>query len=297
MKFLGSPEATKESFPVSKMTDLLPSLTEGQVQNVIDWKEAKLTWSFFKQSFLKQMLTEGVGERYVMTFLNVLNFGDQGKGVYDIVNNLGSLVPRLIFLPVEESFYIFFAKVLERGTAVKLQKQVQDDIAMAAAVLESLLKLVLLVGLSITVFGYAYSQLALDIYGSSMLSSGSGIGPGLLRCYSLYVLLLAVNGVTECFTFASMCKEEVDRYRFSFVMLALSFTFLCVSYFLTQWQGSVGFILANCFNMSIRIAHSIRYIYNYFKESPYRPLKGLLLSTSLIFVYILSAVITVFSEV
>ncbi|EMP39749.1 Protein RFT1 like protein [Chelonia mydas] len=267
MKFLGSPESTKKSFPVSRMTDLLPNLTEDQT--VVDWKEARLTWSFFKQSFLKQMLTEGV---------------------YDIVNNLGSLVARFIFLPIEESFYIFFAKVLERGMDVKLQKQ--NSVASDSAVLESLLKLVLLVGLSITVFGYAYSQLALDIYGGSMLSSGSG--PGLLRCYSLYVLLLAVNGVTECFAFASMCKEEVDR--FNFVMLALSFTFLCVSYFLTQWQGSVGFILANCFNMSIRIAHSIHYIYNYFKESSYRPLKGLLLSPSLIFVYIISGVVTVFSE-
>ncbi|KQK84963.1 hypothetical protein AAES_44079 [Amazona aestiva] len=148
---------------------------------------------------------EEAGERYVMTFLNVLNFGDQG--VYDIVNNLGSLVARFIFLPIEESFYVFFAKVLERGKNVKDQKK--EDVAMAADVLESLLKLVLLTGLTITVFGYAYSQLALDIYGGSMLSSGTG--PDLLRCYSLYVLFLAVNGVTECFTFASMCKEEVDR--------------------------------------------------------------------------------------
>lgn len=50
----------------------------------------------------------------------------------------------------------------------------QDDVAMAANVLELLLKLVLLIGLTITVFGYAYSQLALDIYGGSMLSSGTG---------------------------------------------------------------------------------------------------------------------------
>lgn len=46
---------------------------------------------------------------------------------------------------------------------------------MAAAVLECLLKLVLLIGLTITVFGYAYSHLALDIYGGSLLSSGSGV--------------------------------------------------------------------------------------------------------------------------
>lgn len=45
-------------------------------------------------------------------------------GVYDIVNNLGSLVARLIFQPIEESFYIFFAKVLEREKDATHQKQV-----------------------------------------------------------------------------------------------------------------------------------------------------------------------------
>uniref|UniRef100_A0A8B9Q0V5 Protein RFT1 homolog n=1 Tax=Apteryx owenii TaxID=8824 RepID=A0A8B9Q0V5_APTOW len=247
MTFLGSPEATKKSFPVARMKALLPNLVEDET--FVNWKEARLTWSFFKQSFLKQILTEG------------------------------------------ESFYVFFAKVLERGKNVKHQKQ--DDVATAASVLELLLKLVLLIGLTITVFGYAYSQLALDVYGGSMLSSGTG--PSLLRCYSLYVLFLAVNGVTECFTFALMCKEEVDKYNF--VMLALSFTFLCISYFLTHWHGSVGFILANCFNMGIRIAHSIHFIYDFFKESTCRPLSGLLPSPLLLLVYIISGAITVFSEV
>lgn len=106
---------------------------------------------------------------------------------------------------------------------------------MAAEVLQGLLKLVLVVGLIISVFGHAYSHLALDIYGGSLLSSGAGrpvsalplvaepgvvcegpssfslSGPSLLRCYSCYVLLLAVNGVTECFVFAAMSQEEVDR--------------------------------------------------------------------------------------
>lgn len=81
------------------------------------------------------------------------------------------------------------------------------------------------------------------------------------------------------------------------MMLALSFLFLCMSYFLTHWQGSIGFILANCFNMGIRITHSVHYIYRYFGESPYRPLKGLLISPLLIFVYVLSGVVTTLSEV
>nr|XP_011737942.1 protein RFT1 homolog isoform X2 [Macaca nemestrina] len=256
-------------------------------QALINWKEAKLTWSFFKQSFLKQILTEG--ERYVMTFLNVLNFGDQG--VYDIVNNLGSLVARLIFQPIEESFYIFFAKVLEREKDATLQKQ--EDVAVAAAVLESLLKLALLAGLTITVFGFAYSQLALDIYGGAMLSSGSG--PVLLRSYCFYVLLLAINGVTECFTFAAMSKEEVDRYNF--VMLALSSSFLVLSYLLTRWCGSVGFILANCFNMGIRITQSLCFIHRYYRRSPHRPLAGLHLSPVLLGTFALGGGVTAVSEV
>ncbi|TKC41522.1 hypothetical protein EI555_020117, partial [Monodon monoceros] len=285
-KLLGSPESAKQQvLPVSRMTDLLPTITRSRA--FVNWEEAKLTWSFFKQSFLKQILTEG--ERYVMTFLNVLSFGDQG--MYDIVNNLGSLVARLIFQPIEESFYIFFAKVLEREKDATLQKQ--EAVAVAAAVLESLLKLALLTGLTISVFGFAYSQLALDIYGGAMLSSGSG--PVLLRAYCLYVLLLAINGVTECFTFAAMRKEEVDRYNFT--MLGLSSSFLLLSYLLTHWCGSVGFILANCFNMGIRITQSLCFIHRYYRKSPHKPLAGLFLSPVLLGAFALSGGITAVSEV
>lgn len=284
-KLLGSPGSIKHTLPVSRMKDLLPNIPRSGA--FVNWTEAKLTWSFFKQSFLKQILTEG--ERYVMTFLNVLNFGDQG--VYDIVNNLGSLVARLIFQPVEESFYIFFAKVLEREKDATLQKK--EDVAVAAAVLESLLKLALLAGLTITVFGFAYSQLALDIYGGAMLSSGSG--PVLLRSYCLYVLLLAINGVTECFTFAAMSKEQVDRYNLT--MLALSSSFLVLSYLLTRWCGSVGFIVANCFNMGIRITQSLCFIHRYYRNSPYRPLAGLYLSPVLLGAFVLSGGVTAVSEV
>lgn len=50
----------------------------------------------------------------------------------------------------------------------------QEEVSIAAEVLECLLKLVLVIGLIISVFGNAYSHLALDIYGGSLLSSGMG---------------------------------------------------------------------------------------------------------------------------
>uniref|UniRef100_A0A7N8WTM9 Protein RFT1 homolog n=1 Tax=Mastacembelus armatus TaxID=205130 RepID=A0A7N8WTM9_9TELE len=245
IRFLGSEEATKKSFPLRCVGDLLPCKTDGQP--LVDWTLAQLTWSFFKQSFLKQILTEG--ERY-------------------------------------ESFYIFFAKVLERGRDVKSQKR--EEVAIAAEVLECLLKLVVVIGMIITVFGYAYSHLALDIYGGSLLSSGAG--PTLLRCYSCYVLLLAVNGVTECFVFAAMSQAEVDKYNL--VMLALSVSFLFLSYILTWWAGGVGFILANCLNMGLRILHSVRYINHYFQFSQWKPLRGLLPSPLLLLTLAVSAGVT-----
>lgn len=83
----------------------------------------------------------------------------------------------------------------------------QEEVAMAAEVLECLLKLVLVIGLVITVFGYSFSYLALDIYGGTLLSSGAGkyatcqhfafSSPGLFtmcsfcqKCDMLYVLYL-----------------------------------------------------------------------------------------------------------
>lgn len=79
-----------------------------------------------------------------------------------------------------------------------------------AQTLTHLLKFVVIVALTILAFGYAYSTLALDLYGGSVLSEGEG--PWLLWCYCVYVMFLAVNGVSECFVFAAMGQRAVDRW-------------------------------------------------------------------------------------
>ena len=78
-----------------------------------------------KQSFLKQFLTEG--ERYLMTIFNMLTLAEQE--VYDVINNLGSLVARFVFLPIEESYYIFFSQASIRGEPASLQHKENLEIA------------------------------------------------------------------------------------------------------------------------------------------------------------------------
>lgn len=86
-------------------------------------------------------------------------------------------------------------------------------------------------------------------------------------------------------------------HRYNLVMLALSVSLLLLSYLLTWWAGSVGFILANCLNMGLRILHSLLYIHRYFQASPWRPLRGLRPSPALLLVLALSAGLTALSEV
>ncbi len=152
-----------KEFPLQTFNDILPT------RKSMNFDLLSLTWSFFKQSLLKQILTEG--ERYLMTLFNALTLAQQG--VYDVINNLGSLAARFIFLPVEESYYLFFSQTLVRDKPAS--KQPQESLYLAAVTLESVLKFVLLIGLTIVVFGYSYSFLALDIYGGSILSLGEGM--------------------------------------------------------------------------------------------------------------------------
>ena len=75
------------------------------------------------EAYCNVMLFLVTGERYVMTIFGVLTFADQG--VYDVINNLGSLAARFIFLPIEDSAYLLFSQTLERGKMAKEQPKVR----------------------------------------------------------------------------------------------------------------------------------------------------------------------------
>ncbi|CAL1538909.1 unnamed protein product [Lymnaea stagnalis] len=274
-----------DEFPLKSVRDIYPSHKVGKP--FIDKNLASLTWSFFKQSFLKQILTEG--EKFVMTFFDVLSFADQG--IYDVINNLGSLAARFIFLPIEENSYLFFSQILSRGLTA--DKQNQDSLKLCSNVLAIILKIVTIIGSIILIFGYSNSYLALHLYGGEVLSSGNG--PTLLRWYCLYVLVIAINGTTEAFVFAAMSKDQVDKYNKK--MLLFSALFLFSSWLLTTLIGSVGFILANCFNMLARIIHSMYFITGYFGKSEHNPLSNIVPALPVISALLASLLVTSVSQI
>ncbi|KNC75655.1 hypothetical protein SARC_11824 [Sphaeroforma arctica JP610] len=291
--------------PVTTLAGLAPSTLTIDAETK---KVVLLTFSFTKQSFLKQFLTEG--ERYVMTLFAVIDFGQQG--VFDVVSNLGSLVARFLFQPIEESYYLFFTSILSRDethesipqehsqNSIQLQqpptratwlgtnqeqplagvgvaehthtdthpdsRQGQSNTfaqrkALAARALVTLLKFVGILGLVFVCFGPSYTTILLDMYGGQAISIG--IGPALLSWYCLYVLVLGINGITECFLLASADRNTIEAYNR--LMVGFSVVYLAASLTLTRTRlQAAGFIVANCLNMCLRIAYGLRHALQYF---------------------------------
>nr|CAD7419336.1 unnamed protein product [Timema poppensis] len=193
-------------------------------------------------------------------------------------------------------------------------------------VLCQLLRCITSLGLVILVFGQSYSTLLLFLYGGRGLISGPG--PTLMRAHCLSVLLLAVNGVTECYSFATMSTRQLDsppstfsarRDRrlsytaareqggagrgshvtatmYNYMMALLSILFLIVSWGLTTLLGGVGFILANCCNMAARIAHSVQFIKEKYHDTTYQPLKGLVPGSYFLGMLVFTGTLTKISE-
>ncbi|KAK8820295.1 hypothetical protein WA577_006361, partial [Blastocystis sp. JDR] len=175
----------------------------------------RLVLLFFKQSFLKQLLTEG--EKYLLSFSSV-SMHDQG--VYEIVNNLGSLFARFLFQPLEEGAYLFFSQASTRG-----QNQGQQ----ASTVCVLLLRCLCYFGSLVVTFGYSFASALLFLYGGASLTTPVAVR--MFRLYCVYVLLLGVNGTSEAFFMATAPTETLTQYNRK--MVFFSVVFVVVSFLLT----------------------------------------------------------------
>lgn len=70
-----------------------------------------------RQIALKRLCVQQTGR---VTFI----FPLFSTGIYDVVNNLGSMAARFLFQPIEESGHLFFSQLLERGKPLKEQNKV-----------------------------------------------------------------------------------------------------------------------------------------------------------------------------
>lgn len=225
---------------------------ENYFKNNFDYSSVSMSLYFFSQTILKQFLTEG--ERYVMTFFDVIPLAEQG--IFDVVNSLASLPARLIFRPIELSCFTLFSQITNRKKILDERKfhEVQFNLI-------TIIKVMILGGLVIALFGYNYAHIII-IYNRDKLNNSMAFY--LMRWQLIYIPLLALNGITECFTSAVMDAKDIRKNNYYFIMF--SGIFLASIYATSKYLSSASFIFANCLNMILRIVLSVRHISIFFKN-------------------------------
>lgn len=204
---------------------------------------------------------------------------------------MGSLAARFIFRPIEDSCYFYYTQTIARD--VPLKDQPQNKVAEAANVLTQVCRTVTSIGLFGLVFGQSYAGTLLLLYGGADFVAG-GLPEQLLRWHCVAIVLLAINGVTEGYIFATKTSKQIDTYNY--YMAIFSITFLLLSYQLTNMFGPVGFILANICNMSFRICYSVNYIHNQYKDIAINPLRGLIPGTLFLVTLVAAGLVCKYSE-
>lgn len=218
-----------------------------QPNHYIDHELYELCRNFTVQSVEKLILTEG--EKMILVHYNT-NLNDHG--IYSLVSNIGSLVARFVFQPLEESSYSEFSILCNHQNMNYIQ---------ASNVLSLLLKFVILVSCTLLCVGPQYSYLFFDIlYGVQWSHT---LAPSTLNHYFIYIFVISLNGLTESFVFATISAQQLIRYNIYLFVFSTIYIISCI--ILVQF-GVIGLILANCINMSCRIVYSALYINSTVKQ-------------------------------
>ncbi|KAG7376283.1 Oligosaccharide translocation protein rft1 [Phytophthora pseudosyringae] len=251
----------EEAFALTSMRQLLPGKPEGDA----DWCHKELLTLLVPlsvQSGVKYLLAEG--DKWVLTGFASL----QHMGVYGLVSNLGSLVPRIVFLPIEEATKTIFSKL---ALAQKQKSDDKDDkeskkksLVDGQILLLVLLKLMNLVGLLFVCFGTSYSYtLVLLLYGAEKAHQGVGTA---LAVYCAYIPFLGVNGVTEAVVHAIGDDRELMRLNKLLGLFFAIYAFSALVFMQVLDWGTLGLILANCVNMACRIIYCLTFLASYFRS-------------------------------
>eukprot|EP00198_Chlamydomonas_reinhardtii_P011831 XP_001701168.1 predicted protein [Chlamydomonas reinhardtii] len=135
---------------------------------------------------------------------------------------------------------------------------------------------VCVLGLAAAAFGpaYAYTLLRL-VYGTRWSETEA---PAVLAAYSVYVLLLALNGIGEAFVHAVLDARGLQASNALLLLFAGAHVGACVG--LVGRLGALGMVAADAANMVLRIAYSAWCIRRFFRPLPCFSLRRDLLPSS-----------------
>ncbi|PVH76265.1 Rft-1-domain-containing protein [Cadophora sp. DSE1049] len=228
--------------------------TTAFILSYLSWPLLKLGGSFFTQSILKHILTQGD------TFLIASLASPRTQGIYALANNYGGLIARLILQPIEEISRNTFGKALSSVDG----KPAKDRVMEVRKTLLMLLRAYLLFSVCVVAVGPTVAPLLLKIVaGSQWTSSGAG---HVLATYCYYIPLLAINGLTEAFVSSVATKSEIHKQTVWMLAFSAGFAGAAFVFLRVLQMGAEGLVWANALNMLFRIVWSTAFIQAYLKR-------------------------------
>jgi oligosaccharide translocation protein RFT1 len=251
--------------------------------NFIDLRTAGVAFTATFSSLLKHLLTEA--DKISLS----LTTSTYNQGIFAVASNYGSLVARLIFLPIEESSRTTFSAMASElqgksGTPSQKDASINSRVSKSSKENEShlppvisagrdvrrlmdmedllvmLVQIVSTLGVFFLIFGPLYSRVVVQLLFAKGYQSEESVRT--LAAVCINVFFLALNGVLEAFVQASAPPSAFKRVNIGFVIGSMVYILSVGT--LIRILGTCGLVLAGSLSMVVRILTSYAIIRDIF---------------------------------
>ncbi|KAI9014846.1 Rft protein-domain-containing protein [Gaertneriomyces semiglobifer] len=264
---LSKPEVWKKVCPEGG--SLSNALMIRRVDSSLDDGKAKATYfdkaallvagGFTTQSALKYLLTEG--DRILLLWMG--RSSDE-KGAYKMVSDLGSLIARILFQPLEETARAYFSRTLSSiSLSTTKSPSHRDSITLSLSLLTLLLQLHMLLGSLFIFLAPNYTPVILLLLFGARKTTPQLVAS--LSLYCVYVPIMGLNGILEAFV-QGVADGNVLR-RQSLWLVICSGVFTGVAYVGSPLLGGTeALIVANCSNLGMRALFGLWFVRHFYEN-------------------------------
>jgi oligosaccharide translocation protein RFT1 len=214
--------------------------------------------SFIKTNILKMILT--YTEKTILSFF--LKLSDEAKAEYSFITDNFGIIIQHVLQPVEENFFNFVNKIKNFN---------QTDADYSKHMLSKYLRIMMIFGTLLIGYIFVLGKESITFVYTEKWSNDSSIN--ILKVYSIYVAIIAMNGIIEAHSNAIFTAQQMERYNV--IMTVKTFMLIIIS-IISSYVDITGLIYANGICMIIRIMVNLyftfgdkREIFTFLRKSCY----------------------------